>query len=122
MSDAIATTKYCRLCKRSGHVVGKDCPSCCSVCGAETDDDGWCKQRCVEPSHPFEGAITIEVSQLEFHQGGDTIWIHGPNGETILRIKTWRGKVTAEQCVSSPFSHADVIVDGDITICIAKKS
>jgi len=30
---------------------------------------------------------TIHVSQLEFYGGGNTIWVHGPNGATVLRIK-----------------------------------
>lgn len=63
------------------------------------------------------GRITLPVAVLEFEEGGNTIWIHSPEGSTTLRIKT-SGKVTSRQCDTSPVSHGDIMVDGDICICI----
>ncbi len=59
----------------------------------------------------------VEVSQLEFDEGGNTIWIHGPQGATVMRIKcSGRIEVMAD-CVNI-CAHADVMVDGDILVCI----
>ncbi len=63
--------------------------------------------------------VIIPVVALEFHEGGNTIWIHGPQGGTTLRIKT-RGKITSSQCVTSPVSHGDILVQEDIHLCIGK--
>ena len=63
--------------------------------------------------------IVIPVIALEFHEGGDTIWIHGPQGGTTLRIKT-RGKITSSLCSTSPISHGDIVAQGDIHICLGK--
>ena len=59
--------------------------------------------------------IQLEVLGLEFVEGGNTIWIHGSEG-TVLRIKC-SGRVTTTRC-SAPGPHADVIVQGDIAICV----
>ena len=70
-----------------------------------------------------KGAMTskmIPVEVLEFHEGGNTLWIHGPEGGTVLRLKT-TGKITSKKCATSPISHVDIMVEGDIEICIGKK-
>jgi len=59
--------------------------------------------------------IQLEVLGLEFVEGGNTIWAHGPDG-TVLRIKC-SGRVTAARC-TAPGPHADVNVEGDITFCV----
>jgi hypothetical protein len=59
--------------------------------------------------------IQLEALGLEFDEGGNTIWIHGPEG-TVLRIKC-SGRITATRC-SAPGPHADVIVAGDIAFCV----
>jgi hypothetical protein len=61
--------------------------------------------------------VLVRVSALEFHEGGNTIWIHGPQGGTTLRIKTM-GKITTSRCATSPISHGDIVVQGDIHLCI----
>jgi len=59
----------------------------------------------------------VDVLALEFIEGSNTIWIHGPHG-TVLRIKT-RGKITSEVCQTSPTAHCDIMVEDDIKICLA---
>jgi hypothetical protein len=59
--------------------------------------------------------IQLEAVGLEFNEGGNTIWIHGPGG-TLLRVKC-TGTITAKSC-SAPIAHADVVVVGDIDFCV----
>lgn len=63
--------------------------------------------------------IQIPVGLLEFIVDGNTIWIQGNDGATVLRIKC-TGKIKADVCDTSPFSHADAIVEGDINFCVSK--
>ena len=63
--------------------------------------------------------IQLEAIGLEFEEGGNTIWIHGPGG-TILRIKC-SGQITSTVC-SAPTAHADVIVEGDISFCVPSEA
>jgi hypothetical protein len=67
----------------------------------------------------MKGRVIVPVVAIEFFEGGNTIWIHGPQGGTTLRIKTL-GKVTSTRCDTSPVSHGDVVVQGDIHLCIGK--
>jgi Ca2+-dependent lipid-binding protein len=62
--------------------------------------------------------IKIDVAQLEFEEGGNTIWIHSPIGATVLRIKTM-GKLTTKKGCKNVCSHADIVVNEDIEICLA---
>ena len=59
--------------------------------------------------------IQLEAVGLEFDEGGNTIWVHGPGG-TLLRIKC-SGRITVNEC-SAPCAHADVMVEGDIAFCV----
>jgi hypothetical protein len=59
--------------------------------------------------------IQLEALALEFDEGGNTIWVHGPQG-TIFRVKC-SGRITVKSC-SAPGAHADVVVDGDIEFCV----
>lgn len=61
--------------------------------------------------------IQIPVAVIEFNEGDHTMWIHGPEGGTVLRIKT-TGKFTAKECNVSPVSHADIMVEGDVEFCL----
>jgi hypothetical protein len=63
--------------------------------------------------------VMIPVSAIEFREGGNTLWIHGPEGGTILRLKTLNGEITSKRCQSSPIAHGDAIIQGDLEICIA---
>lgn len=61
----------------------------------------------------------LEVCQVEFHEGQQTVWVHAPDGTTMLRIKC-TGKIKVnEECVS-PVAHCDMIVEGDINFCMPK--
>lgn len=63
--------------------------------------------------------ILIPVAQLEFNEGGNTVWVHSPLGGTVLRIKC-TGSIKVSQCENSPVSHSDIMVAGDIDICVSK--
>ena len=66
-----------------------------------------------------EGRVTIPVMELEFNQPGNTIWIHGKGG-TVLRIKA-TGKIIIDACNPGMVgSHGDLVVEGDIKICLAE--
>ena len=65
--------------------------------------------------------VSIPVSAIEFREGGNTLWVHGPNGGTILRLKTLDGVITSKRCETSPVSHGDAIIRGDLEICLARK-
>jgi hypothetical protein len=66
--------------------------------------------------------VMIPVSALEFREGGNTLWIHGPDGGTIFRLKTRNGTITSKLCQSSPITHGDAIIQGDLEICVANES
>jgi hypothetical protein len=63
--------------------------------------------------------VTIDVAQIEFVEGGNTLWVHGPSGGTVLRLKV-TGAITSERCESSPVPHGDAMIPGDLSICIPK--
>lgn len=61
--------------------------------------------------------VVIPVLAIEFHEGGNTLWIHGQGG-TVLRLKTLKGVITSKSC-QSPTSHGDAFIQGDLEICVA---
>jgi len=61
--------------------------------------------------------VVIELSGLEFYEGGNTIWVHSATGGTTLRIKC-TGKIIVDPTCTNNVAHADMKVDGDIVICI----
>lgn len=63
--------------------------------------------------------VEIPVCAIEFNVGSHTIWVHSPQGGTVLRIKC-NGKINIDQCTNSPISHSDIIVNGDINICLSE--
>lgn len=60
---------------------------------------------------------SITAAEIEFDEGGNTIWVHGPQGATILRIKA-TGKILVHTECINVCSHSDMVVQGDITICL----
>lgn len=60
--------------------------------------------------------VVVPALAIEFEEGGDTLWVQGLGG-TLLRIKT-SGKITSEDCPTSPFSHGDVAINQNINICL----
>jgi len=62
--------------------------------------------------------VTIPVACIEFEEGGNTIWIQGPDGGTVLRIKAMVGKVRSKTCPTSPIPHADIFCNGDVEFCV----
>lgn len=64
--------------------------------------------------------VMIAVSAIEFREGGNTLWIHGPQGGTVLRLKSLDGVITSKQCQGgTPVSHGDAIIKGNLEICLA---
>lgn len=67
--------------------------------------------------------VMIPVSAIEFREGGNTLWIHGPQGGTVLRLKSFDGVITSKQCQSgAPGSHGDAIIKGNLEICLSSSS
>lgn len=64
--------------------------------------------------------VEVPVSLLEFVDGGNTIWVHGHDGATVLRIKT-KGKITVSRECQNSCSHADIMVDEDIDFCVVEE-
>jgi hypothetical protein len=64
--------------------------------------------------------IQLETVGLEFEEGGNTIWVHGPEGGTLLRIKC-SGRIVVKSC-SAPSAHADVRISGDIEFCVPSET
>lgn len=58
---------------------------------------------------------TIAVSQIEYVEGGRAIWIHSPDGVTVMRIHC-TGQVKVLERDSFKYPNADLNVTGDITI------
>ncbi len=62
----------------------------------------------------------LKAAVIEFDEGGNTLWVHGPEGGTILRIKC-TGKITTKVCKTSPIPHADAMIEGDLEFCLGEK-
>jgi len=62
--------------------------------------------------------ISIPAALIEFVEGGNTIWVHGPMGTTILRIKTM-GKINVNGECENICSHSDIVVKDDIEMCLS---
>lgn len=65
--------------------------------------------------------IRLPVAEIQFMDGGNTLWVHAPDGSTTLRIKT-TGKFKATWCKDSPVSHGDMLITGDQVICIGTEA
>lgn len=63
--------------------------------------------------------IQIPAALIEFNEGGNTIWVHGPMGATILRIKTM-GKINVNGECENICSHSDIVVKDDIEMCLSE--
>lgn len=66
--------------------------------------------------------IQIPVALLEFDEGGHTLWVHSPEGATVLRIKI-EGEFRVRRECENVVSHADIYVtrggeDGDVYFCV----
>lgn len=61
--------------------------------------------------------VRIEATEIEFHQGQNTIWVHSPLGGTVLRIKC-TGKINIHPNCTNNLPHADMQVQGDIDVCM----
>lgn len=65
--------------------------------------------------------VQVPVALLEFDEGGNTLWVHSPDGATVLRIKTM-GRITVDRQCTNTVSHADVVVEGPIHFCLVGDS
>lgn len=64
---------------------------------------------------------SFPVVLMEVDEGGHTIWIHGPEGATMLRIKTINGKIKIHKNCENTVAHADITTTGDIVFCVPNK-
>lgn len=62
----------------------------------------------------------IKVCLMEFVPGGNTIWIHNDQGCTVLRIQC-TGNVKVKPGCENICAHADMVVLGDIEVCIPSR-
>jgi hypothetical protein len=62
---------------------------------------------------------SIDVECVEFVPGGNTLWVQSMNG-TVLRIKC-TGEVKIHNGCTNNIPHADIMVDGDIEMCMPNK-
>ncbi len=61
--------------------------------------------------------IKIPVAELEFVDGGNTIWVHNAQGATVFRLKVRR--VVARPGCDNVCAHADVIaLEQDVHFCM----
>ena len=75
----------------------------------------------MKPATPRGETVMIPVAAIEFREGGNTLWIHGPQGGTVLRLKTVDGAITSKRCANGgSISHGDAIIQGDLEICVAE--
>lgn len=58
----------------------------------------------------------IKVNAIQFSSGGNTLWVHSDQG-TVLRIKC-TGHIRVNEECENIVCHADMIVQGDIDLCI----
>ena len=68
----------------------------------------------IEPL-PIGDRVILPALGVELVEGGNTIWVQGPDG-TVLRIQC-TGSIKIKSCaVGGP--HGDCQVQGDIELCI----
>lgn len=69
--------------------------------------------------HKERRHIELPVAYLEFYEGDNTMWIHAPDGSTMLRIKTTGGDgIVIDDACTSPVAHADILVISPIRFCL----
>jgi len=62
----------------------------------------------------------IEACEIEFYEGGNTIWVHSALGATVLRIQC-TGQIEVRKACENPVAHSDIQVQGNIDVCVPKK-
>jgi hypothetical protein len=68
------------------------------------------------------GSIRLNAAEVEIQAGGKCIYVHAPNGTTLLRIQT-SGTVRMQPAEdSAPTSYGEVHTDMDIMVYIDKKT
>jgi hypothetical protein len=69
--------------------------------------------------HEPGDVVLIPAVAIEFREGGNTLLVHGPEGGTILRLKTLDGTITSKRCQSGvTISRGDAIIQGDLEMCL----
>ncbi len=61
--------------------------------------------------------VTIDVTQLEFEEGGKTLWVHNAQGATVLRLK-FEGGIHSTVGCHNVCAHADAFIAGSLVFCI----
>ncbi len=62
----------------------------------------------------------IDAGCIEFDEGGTTIWVQSPQGETMLRIKC--KKIVVKSSCENSVAHADIMVPEEIEVCVPPSS
>jgi hypothetical protein len=62
-------------------------------------------------------SIKIPVAELEFVEGGKTLWIHSAQGSTVLRLKFTGGITMKTGCINIGV-HADAVIDQRLEFCV----
>jgi hypothetical protein len=61
--------------------------------------------------------VKISATQIEAHEGGNTMWVHDALGGTALRIQC-SGQIVVDKQCSNIGPHADLKIEGDIHLCM----
>lgn len=63
--------------------------------------------------------VRIPATEIEIVVGGDTIWVHSPQGTTILRVKTTK-EISFMQSDLAVCTTCDVLSNNQIVVSLAK--
>jgi len=71
----------------------------------------------------MKGRVSIPVAELEYDEGGHTLWIHNAQGATVLRLKLLEGKFRSQRGCLNICAHVDIAVPGaeDVTVCLSER-
>jgi len=64
--------------------------------------------------------MKIRAYEIEFTEGGDTIWVHSDKGTTPMRIKC-NGKIVVHRLDEIQTTSIQLMVGGDIHVMVPKK-
>lgn len=64
--------------------------------------------------------MKIAVREIEFEEGGNTIWVHSPKGTTPLRIKC-NGKIVVHRNQTDKCASIQIMLGGNIHVMLPAK-
>lgn len=63
--------------------------------------------------------VKFPVLEVEARIGGSTLWVHNAVGSTALRLKC-TGIITVDEACNNTVPHSDILVEGNIVLCMPK--